>query len=770
MFFSKSFFSSLWVRIVWLIFITVSIVAVINLFKVESSLLKLLPQYQSKQTNDLITKATERVNKQVVLMASADDKIILINNFKKSLQEIEIKDYIGTLNYQVKLSQLNDVYQLLAPHKKQLISADDQQALKHQLGADYFVQQAQQYLYGVQQFNIQQLSSDPLFLWQRLVESMAQLNTMTFDTNESYFLVNKENRHHMFAFVELSGSAFSPEIQQAVVQDIEAMKTSLAAEQVDLLAFGAIRYAQQAFQDAKQEISTVGLGSLIGIVLLVVVIFRSIQPLLLCVACIALGLMTALAVTLLIFEQIHAFALVFGATIAGVSIDYCFHYLVVAAFNHAHQSTVTKQSTADEILPGLLMGFFSSALVYLGFLITGYAVLAQIAVFSVMGLLAVLINVLVFFPGVYRAKGFGQPEKLLRITQKMLNNPLQKFFQKPVLPLILLVSVVSSGLILIQPNDDIRALQQLSPTLKQEEAQIREVLSWPSSDYFVLITAADINTMLQQEAEVLNVLRNQQQNVLGISDFIPSLNQQQHQYQLQQDLLNSEQVQAYLSQFEIPSEPAEPFKPLDVEVLNDEAIKLMFKQRWLGEVNGQQALVIPLDRFVELPSDSPAIMIQQAKDTSDLFAQFRVKSTWMLGLAVLGLWLILGLFRYGFLISAHLISLPLLAGFMALLLTWSMGLHVSLFSILALLLILGMGLDYVIFLKESKCPEQVMLALIMSSLTTILAFGLLAFSQVAVLQSFGFMVGTGIAFVLFMSPAVTIYQNTLESDEKSINH
>ena len=219
----------------------------------------------------------------------------------------------------------------------------------------------------------------------------------------------------------------------------------------------------------------------------------------------------------------------------------------------------------------------------------------------------------------------------------------------------------------------------------------------------------------------------------------------------------------YLNQLQLTHKTVPDFNPLEVNVLQQEAFSLIFKQRMLGAVNGQQALIIPLQKSINLQqillSNSYVMLIQQAKDTSELFAQFRIKSIWMLGFSVLILWLLLGVFRYGLLRAAHLLAIPLFAGFLALVLTWSLGMHVSLFSILALLLILGMGLDYVIFLQESDHPQQLMLALIMSSLTTILAFGLLAFSQVAVLQSFGFMVGTGIAVVLLTAPAVSANHN-----------
>jgi predicted exporter len=65
-----------------------------------------------------------------------------------------------------------------------------------------------------------------------------------------------------------------------------------------------------------------------------------------------------------------------------------------------------------------------------------------------------------------------------------------------------------------------------------------------------------------------------------------------------------------------------------------------------------------------------------------------------------------------------------------------------------------MGLDYVVFLSESKEKTHVAFALLLSSITTILSFGLLSLSQVAVIKSFGFTLAIGIFIILLISPAI----------------
>ncbi|MEZ5472286.1 MAG: MMPL family transporter [Marinicella sp.] len=762
-------FNNLWLRILWVTLLVGSIFYISNYLKIESSILKLLPKYEEATTNAFIQQATETVNKQVVLLASSSNKQLLVSEFKKELQQLQQLDLIKETNYEVATEKLVEVYQLLSPFRQNLLSLEDRQALVGGMGADYFIHQAQQALYGLQQVNFEQLISDPLFLFQRYLMGFNQLNVMSFDSGEMVFLVDHEDQHHMAAFIELKDSAFSPDNQAQFVAILDQLEHRLADDNIELSAFGAALYAHQAYQDAKHEISTVGLGSLLGIVLLLLLVFRSTMPLIFSLFAIGLGLLVALALTLFVYGYVHAFALVFGATIAGVSIDYCFHYLTEAALSK--NKDISSRMVLQKILPGLLIGFTSSATVYLAFMITGYEVLGQISVFSVCGLAAVLINVMLIFPAFYRVKFINQQSGYLAIAAQWLNNPLQAIFRNIWVVLLVLFFLMVVSMVMVVPEDDVRALQKLSPELKQQEQRIKQVLSWRQGNAYLLLTADSLEEVIDKEQELLRLLRARQNNeekiegLVGVSDFLPGVKQQLQNFNHIQSLMQSPAVLLFLTDLGIGPIPVETFKPMTQHLLEQPAMQQLFKQRLLGQVGNEYGLLLPLGLSVEdvqLPEMNGLVLVQQAEDTSALFAQFRIKSSWVLAITVAILVLLLGVFRYNTRQAIHLVSLPLMAGFVALVLAAALGYHISMFSILAMLLVLGMGLDYVVFLRESKQPNHVMFALMLSATTTILAFGLLSFSDVAVLKSFGFMVGMGILTVLCLSPAVLVWVKDLK--------
>jgi predicted exporter len=95
-----------------------------------------------------------------------------------------------------------------------------------------------------------------------------------------------------------------------------------------------------------------------------------------------------------------------------------------------------------------------------------------------------------------------------------------------------------------------------------------------------------------------------------------------------------------------------------------------------------------------------------------------------------------------------------LASVATLALLGSAGQNLQLFHVLALMLVLGIGVDYGIFLNERAGRENSTgwLAVGLSALSTLLSFGLLALSRTPALQAFGVTMLIGIAAVWLIVP------------------
>ena len=80
---------------------------------------------------------------------------------------------------------------------------------------------------------------------------------------------------------------------------------------------------------------------------------------------------------------------------------------------------------------------------------------------------------------------------------------------------------------------------------------------------------------------------------------------------------------------------------------------------------------------------------------------------------------------------------------------------ITIFNLLALILILGIGIDYTLFfaeLKESDKAKNTLLAITLSAITTVLSFGLLALSETQAIHGFGITVLSGIVVAWILAP------------------
>jgi predicted exporter len=94
----------------------------------------------------------------------------------------------------------------------------------------------------------------------------------------------------------------------------------------------------------------------------------------------------------------------------------------------------------------------------------------------------------------------------------------------------------------------------------------------------------------------------------------------------------------------------------------------------------------------------------------------------------------------------------LLATAITLALLGLMGERLQLFNVLALMLLLGIGVDYGIFLLEHRGDGHAWLAVVLGAASTLLSFGLLALSATPALRAFGLTMLFGTGLVWMISP------------------
>ncbi len=135
---------------------------------------------------------------------------------------------------------------------------------------------------------------------------------------------------------------------------------------------------------------------------------------------------------------------------------------------------------------------------------------------------------------------------------------------------------------------------------------------------------------------------------------------------------------------------------------------------------------------------------------SQLLARYRVRLSGLLLVGLAAVVLLLQ-WRYGW--RAWRAWLPTILGgvFTLAVFGWA-GIPVQLFVVLSLILLLGMGIDYGIFMQEHPGERSVWLAVAIAGVSTLLSFGLLALSSTPALRAFGLAMLLGETSIWLLTP------------------
>ncbi len=268
---------------------------------------------------------------------------------------------------------------------------------------------------------------------------------------------------------------------------LAAARTAVAdlGGKVRVLAAGAVLQAEAAAKRARWEVTVIGFGSLIAVILITFITFGSLRPILLVTLSLTIGCAAALSVTQLVFGQVHLLTTVFGASLVGVAEDYGIHYFAARQGQPVEQ----RWEQLRQISPGLWLALATSGIAYLALGIAPFPGLRQIAVFSVVGLTAAFLTVLCWFPWLDR-KTLKQTRFALRFAASLDQWPRWPQGIRGILLAIASLAVLATGLVRLHDVDDIRTLQNAPPALINEQIEVGRILGLASPAQVFLVSGA----------------------------------------------------------------------------------------------------------------------------------------------------------------------------------------------------------------------------------------------------------------------------------------
>jgi len=644
-----------------------------------------------------------------------------------------------------------------------MLSADDRQLLIEH--PDAFIQQRVQALFDpFTGFSLVPSQDDWLGLTGRIQNSQPQHGAVQLDIGSGALIADADGKSWVLLRARTTGNAFDMNLPLQVAALLQHSREQAAKSDVQLLAASGLLYAANGQQQATREISWVGGGATLGILLLLLLAFRRWRVLLAFIP-VLVGMLFGAVACVALFGHLHVMTLVLGSSLIGVAVDYPLHYLSKSWSLKPWRSWTALRLTVS----GLTLSLITSAIGYLALAWTPFPALTQIAVFSAAGLIGAYLSAVCLLPALLSSVELRPAQWPLRLAERMVNlrETLLEHVRTPIL-FALLIAFCAGGLVQLQSKNDIRQWVGAPQHLTDEAQAIARITGYQPTSQFFLVRAENQEQLLERQAalsERLEQLVNldKLQGFLALNQLVSPPSQQQQVRealnklpQFWQPLLEvgvpPAALQAELAQLQ--SLPAE-----DIDTALSGPLGEPYRTLWLGPVEGGVAAMVSL-QGLNNPSllrvqalDLPGVeLVDRLGDLNRVFAETQISAA-ELKLASCVLIVLVLILPFGLGGALRIVSLPLLAALCSLASLGWLGQPLTLFSLFGLLLVTAISVDYAILMREQVGGAAVsLLGTLLAALTTWLSFGLLAVSSTPAVSNFGLSVSLGLAFSFMLAP------------------
>ena len=758
----------------WLVLLLLLLLAVaawnISQLKIEESISAMLPDGQSRVAHDFELLQQAPFARQLVihLIAEAEvdsgELLAATDRLRLALPAELFSNPLsgpGKIAASPLLSELGDYLPVL-------VDAADMQAISAQLSPEQIdrslAANLAQLLQPQGMVLKEKIRRDPLQLEQLALQKLRYLNPIPEVRLKDGHFLSRDGRSSLILAdtpVQITDAVGGKALLDAFAVACQLLPTTISAELIS-----GHPYTLANAETIQQDMKLVLLVSGIGILLLFFLFLRSLRALVVYPLPL-FSMVAAVVVTGSCFEAVSGITIGFGAVLLGITIDFGLHVYFALQYGRCQQG---REQLLRAVSRPVLFGGLTSLAAFAVLLSSELPGQRQLAVFAMVGIVTALLLALLFLPHFIGGEKEGELSSKLQLRRHIYD-------RIPVLRIgMLLLWLVVVGFAAVQAqnltiNAELRQLSYLPSELQQAEQHLSEVWGDMRGKALVFASGDDLESALQLNELVWQHLKSQGvlEDAVSLAPLLPSQQTQQRRLRVwegfwqqwqatSRDLLQQSgqkygfSAAAFAPFWERLNRPAAQIDPALIEgwglgraldsllLVNDQGYQL------LTMIPDQPGLISALDaEFSKFPGIS---LVSQRRFSQQLSYEIGAdfgRFISLAGVAVLALLLLL--FRR--LPEVMLALLPVLTGLVVMFggMGW-LGLEMNLFNVVASILIIGLGVDYGIFMVCHGQQEEDLAssrAILISGLTTLVGFGALVLAKHPALHSIGLTVLLGIS-------------------------
>ena len=714
--------------------------------KIETNFLSIAPKFEESEDfqNSIETFFLQNSSEIKILIESYD-----FDKAKNSAIEIEnyIKQNFENVAVNLYSKNYDDILETIIKYKYQLISKDIREALLNNQASRVAEE-------GIANFYspffipiVDNIEDDPFFvLNSKLIELLQNNNNI--ETRDGISFINYEGKFNVSLNMDIDKKIDSMIFFDRLTELLRKMEND---EEIKIYISGVPIHAYYSQKSAQKEITIISAVSLIFICLIFLFIFKSVKPYIISMISIAVSSATSFFLLSILLDSIHIFAFVFGTSLIGVSLDYSIHF-ITEWYNEKDKKEVLRK-----ILPSMSLSFMTTIASYFALSLTSLSLLKQTALFSIFGLASSFLTVIIIYPIIFKNDNRFLRENILNKTKNILAGYVDFLNIKFVLFLTIFVILISIiNIPKLKVNFSSNQLYNPPDFLTYNETEIYKRLNSSLSRNIIISRGNSLNEALENE----ETLENYFTNYRALSKIFYSKSRQIENIKLVEDNLMpllKKQTEDLGFDNEIYNKIKSEFESVKNEFLNiedliesiDELKKLIVKN------NGKYFIISTTDETETKIIENENIKIFninfEINEALDKTARTAIKTA-------LISYIIIFLFMIIFLSKKHAIAIIIIQ-IISILVNLSVhsifNFSVNIFSVFALILSIGISIDYCIFFSKSKAKKEVtFLSIFLAMITTALSFGTLSFSGFIPVKSFGLFLFIGILVTFLLSPVL----------------
>lgn len=576
--------------------------------------------------------------------------------------------------------------------------------------------------------------------------------------------------------------------QKQAMQTIEQafVNAPSSVKEAKLLMTGPGVFSVVSRDTIKSQVRLIFIVSTLLIAILLLAVYRSLSALLLGFLPVATGILAGIASVSLGFGVVHGITLGFGTALIGEAVDYSIYLFMQRDYTPDGSNEQKQKTWVVKVWPTVRLGVLTSVFGFAALLLSGFPGLAQLGLYSTVGLIAAAAMTRYVLPHLL-PKDF----QIQDVTNAgLILSCYARFARK--LRWTAIALVVASGLVVYQHHDrlwntELAALSPVSAADQALDARLRAGMGAPDVRYVVLVSGESQEEVLASTEKVSTALQVLvEKGVLtafdSASHYLPSQATQQARlaslptvtelkYKLDAALkglpLRPQILTPFLQDIEtVRNQPL--LKRSDLEgtsmAMAVDAMLLQQGQRWnalvpLTAAESGTIDAIQVRATLSQTQVTNALFVDMKTESNRLYSGYMNEAI-MLSLAGLLAIVILLLFVLRSPIRVIAVVAPLAASVLTVMAGLSLfGQQLMILHLIGLLLIVAIGSNYALFFNQpnnrDKNTEQISprtyASLLFANVATVLGFGLLAFSSVPVLQAMGVTVAPGVILALVFS-------------------